>query len=48
MISDILSKGAVTFIASEHSRICLLYFHTWCGLGVNLECRSEMCCRRLA
>jgi len=24
------------------------YFHTWCGLSANLECRSEMCCRRLA
>ena len=27
---------------------CLPYFHTWCGLGANLECRSEMCCTRLA
>ena len=24
------------------------YFHTWCGLSVNLECRSETCCMRLA
>jgi len=23
---------------------CLPYFHTWCGLSVNLECMSEMCC----
>jgi len=22
--------------------------HTWCGPSVNLECRSEMCCTRLA
>jgi len=22
---------------------CLPYFHTWCGLSANLECRSEMC-----
>jgi len=22
----------------------LPYFHTWCGLSANLECRSEMCC----
>jgi len=22
--------------------------HTWCGLGANLGCRSEMCCTRLA
>ena len=25
-----------------------IYFHTWCGLSVNLECRSETCCARLA
>jgi len=24
------------------------YFHTWCGPSVNLECRSEMFCTRLA
>ena len=24
------------------------YFHTWCGTSANLECRSEMCCTRLA
>jgi len=23
-------------------------FHTWCGLSVNLECRSGMYCKRLA
>ena len=28
--------------------LCLPYFHTWCGPSVNLECRSEMCCTRLA
>ena len=27
---------------------CLPYFHTWCGLGVNLGCRSETWCTRLA
>jgi len=27
---------------------CLSYFDTWCGLSANLECRSEMCCTRLA
>jgi len=26
----------------------LRYFHTWCGLSANLECRSEMCCTWLA
>jgi len=24
------------------------YFYTWCRLSANLECRSEMCCTRLA
>jgi len=24
------------------------YFHTWCGLSANLECRYEMCCMWLA
>jgi len=34
---------------SQPSEIgCLPYFHTWCGLSVNLECRSEMRCMRLA
>ena len=27
---------------------CLPYFDTSCGLSANLECRSEMCCSRLA
>jgi len=27
---------------------CLPYFDTWCGPSANLECRSEMCCWRLA
>jgi len=26
----------------------LPYFHTWCGPSANLECRSEICCARLA
>jgi len=34
---------------SQRSDIgCLPYFHTWCGLGANLECMSEMCWKRLA
>jgi len=28
--------------------VCLLYFHTWCGLSSNLRCRSETCCTQLA
>ena len=27
---------------------CLPYFHTWCGLSANLECKSQMCCAQLA
>jgi len=27
---------------------CLPYFHSWCGLSANSECRSETCCMRLA
>ena len=26
---------------------CLPYFHTWCGLSANSECRSQTCCARL-
>jgi len=26
----------------------LPYFYTWCGPSANSECRSEMCCTRLA
>ena len=34
---------------SQRSEIgCLPYFHAWCGLSANLECRSEMCCAWLA
>jgi len=33
------------FVAlSQRSEIgCLPYFHTWCGLSADLECRSETC-----
>jgi len=37
------------FAHSKQSQIaCQQFFHTWCGLSTNLECMSEMCCRRLA
>jgi len=37
------------FLASQPSQIgCLPYFDTWYGLSASLECRSEMCCSRLA
>jgi len=33
---------------SQRSQLgCLPYFHTWCDLSANLECRSEMCRMRL-
>jgi len=33
---------------SQPSQIgCLPYLYTWCGLSVNLERRSEVCCARL-
>jgi len=45
-----LSSSFFFFLAySQRSEIgCLPYFYTLCGLSANLECRSEMCCTRLA
>jgi len=45
-----IGTQASFFLAySQQSDIgCLPYFHTWCGLGANLECMSEMRCTRLA
>jgi len=44
--------AVVFFLLSFSSPILsgrrLPYFHTWCDLRANLECRSEMCCTRLA
>jgi len=44
------SSSSSFFIAkSQPPQIgCLPYFHTWCGPSANLECRSKMCCTRLA
>jgi len=36
------------FFFSSSNLSGLAYFYTWCGLSANLECRSEMCCTRLA
>jgi len=46
----LLSSSSSFFLAySQPSHIgCLPYFRTWCGLSANLECRSDMCCTRLA
>ena len=35
-------------VSSMGKPLPFLYFHTWCGLRANLECRSEMCCMQLA
>ena len=45
----LLLTSSFFLACSQPSQIgCLPYFHTWCGLGANLECRSEICCTRLA
>jgi len=46
----LLSSIYLFFLAlSQRPQVgCLPYFDTWCGPGANLECRSEMCCTRLA
>jgi len=52
--ADIIFSSCGFFILfflaySQRSEIgCLPYFHTWWGLSANWECRSEMCCTRLA
>ena len=34
---------------SQRSEIgCLPYFYTWCYIGADVECMSEMCCTQLA
>jgi len=51
VVSFFLSSIFLSFfrVYSQRPQIgCLPYFHTWCGPSVNLECRSEMCCTRLA
>ena len=52
MVSSFLSSSSSSSSfprQSQRSEIrCLPYFNTWCGHSVNLECRSETCCARLA
>jgi len=36
------------FYSPNLSRRRFDVYHTWCGPSANLECRSEMCCTRLA
>ena len=35
-------------VLSSRRTGCLPYFRVWSGLSANLECRSEICCMRLA
>jgi len=45
----ILCTSNLLVTSCRRSQIgCLPYFYTRCGLSVNLECRSEMCCTCLA
>jgi len=54
--TDILIMVALCNKADHYIFVCgffflfgyLPYLHTWCGPSVNLECRSETCCARLA
>ena len=48
-LQSVVSFFFLYFAYSQQSEIgCLPYFHRWCRLRANLECRSEMCCTRLA
>ena len=46
----LLSSFVFVFSSPNLSRrrLDVPYFHTWCGLSANLECKSEMYCTRLA
>ena len=49
VVSSIFYLSSFFLAQSQRSQIgCLPYFYTWCGPSANLECRSEMCCTRLA
>ena len=39
---------ALWFLSFFFAEWILPYFYTWCGFSANLECRSELCCTRLA
>ena len=43
-----LSSIFLSFFPRRPQIGCLPYFYTWHGRSENLECRSEMCCSRLA
>jgi len=42
-----LSLFSSTNLSRRKLDVCHTCTCTWCGLSANLECRSEMCCRRL-
>jgi len=45
----LLSFFFLFLVYSQRSQVgCLPYFYTWRSHSANLECRSEMCCTRLA
>jgi len=46
--SFLLSSSFCPRLLSAVANWCLTYFYTWCGPSANLECRSEICCTRLA
>ena len=48
LLSIFLLLSSFFSLAYELQTGCLPYFYTRCGLSANLECRSEMCCTRLA
>jgi len=50
VVSFFLLLSSIFFLALSQppQSGCRPYFHTWCGPSANLECRSEMCCTRIA
>ena len=44
----LLSFFIPRLISAAADWMSIPYFHTWCGPSANLECRSEICCTRLA
>ena len=47
-ISLLLSSFLSRLLSAVAYWMSIPYFRTWCGLSANVECRSEMCCTRLA
>jgi len=45
-----LSSSSFFLTYSQRSQTgCLpVHFHSWCGRSANLECKSEICCTRVA